>query len=104
MEARAAEKRLLKEAAMEASTEPGWDIVELLERMEKLGEQMSVLSNGLREAPSPDAAAALHETMLALQKELAALNRYFSAASPAELYDIYDAVAEAVAGKPRVAA
>ncbi len=83
-------------------TEPGWDLVELLERVEALGQEISRLSNGLREAPSADAAAAFHATMEALQKELAILNQYFTVASPAELYNLYNAVAEAIAGKPEV--
>lgn len=87
---------------MSLATEPGWDLVELLERIEALGQEISRLSNGLREAPSADAAAAFHVAMEALQKELTILNQYFTAASPAELYDIYNAVAEAIAGKPEV--
>ncbi len=87
---------------MSPATEPGWDLVELLERIEVLSQEVSKLSNGLREAPSADAAAALHTAMKALQKDLAILNQYFTAASPAALYDIYNAVAEAIAGKPEV--
>jgi hypothetical protein len=82
---------------------PEWDLVERLERADKLGQELSETSNGLREAPSADKAAAFHAAMEALQRELTILSRYFTPASPAELYDIYDAVAEAVAGKPKVA-
>lgn len=87
---------------MPPTTEPGWDLVELLERVEGLSQEVSRLSNGLREAPSADAAAAFHTAIEALQKELTILNQYFTAASPAELYDLYNAVAEAIAGKPEV--
>ena len=80
-----------------------WELIEMLERAEEAGRSFSEATNGLREEPSPDAAAAFHAAMQALEKELKALNRYFTAASPAELYDIYEAVAEAVAGKPEVA-
>lgn len=82
---------------------PGWDLVERLERAEKLGQELSELSNGLREAPSPDKVAVFHETIEALQRELTVLSQYFTPASSAELYDIYNAVAQAVAGKPEVA-
>jgi|GEM_PF-2386042 sugar phosphate isomerase/epimerase len=81
---------------------PGWDLVERLERAEKLGQELSQISNGLRQAPSADKAAAFHAALEALQKELAILSQYFTAASPAELYDLYNAVAEAIAGKPEV--
>jgi hypothetical protein len=82
---------------------PGWDLVERLERAEKLGQELSETSNGLRETPSAEKAAAFHAAMEALRQELTILSRYFTPASPAELYDLYDAVAEAIAGKPRVA-